>query len=187
MREFKTDIQLETGVGQVTASSLICANDLAADNIYLTTFNFKPRLPKGMSVQNCIAILLTIDTSVQIRNLKFGLSIASKVPGSSCTGEGLDAQEWSDQGKLVVIGTENDEALMQRIPTLAPKNIVIVDFTSQSMVLEFRNLPLIGKQSFHFIVAENTDPELMDASAWFAVDQNHDYLLEHNSKDSSAS
>jgi len=139
----------------------------------------EPKLPPGQNVRNCTAVLLTFNGLVEIQNLQFSLTIASKVPGSSCTGQYLDAQEWSDGGELVIIGTEDSEALLHRIPKLRDENIEIVDFTEHSLTLKLKDLPEPRKPSFHFIIAENDDPELVECSAWFSVDQNHNYILEH--------
>jgi len=178
LRSFLDKITLETGVGQVSAISSIRASNLTEGCISLKSINFEPRLPPGGSVRNCTAVLLSIDGSIEIQSLQLELSIASKALGSSCTGQYLDAQEWSDQGKLVVIGTEDSEALVYRIPKLREENIVIVDFTRHSLTLKLKDLPKLTRPSFHFIIAENDDPEPVDDSAWFAVDQNHDYILE---------
>ena len=174
----KNEIETQTAIGKVKAVSLICAKNITKDCITLKLIKFKPRLPTGMSVQNCTAILLTIDSQAPIQSLEFSVTIASKALGSSCTGQHLDAQEWRNPSKLITIGTEDREALMQRMPELKFENIVIKEFSPHSMTLCLQKLHGIKRPSFHFIIAENDNPELAEDSTWFAVDQSHNYVLE---------
>jgi len=45
------------------------------------------------------------------------------------------------------------------------------------MTLKLNALPVLVRPSFNFIVAENADPEPVEISALFAVDQGHNNLL----------
>lgn len=131
-----------------------------------------------MTIRSCKAILFSVDANSELEELILSISIESKVPGTACTGQFLDAMEWNDQGKLVVIGTEDSEALLHRYPELSADNIEIVDFTKQSMTVSLKNLPKLQHLSIHFIVAENGHPEPAVNSALFAVEQDHSRVLE---------
>jgi hypothetical protein len=56
-------------------------------------------------------------------------------------------------------------------------DIAVVDFAPHVMTHKPDHLRGLRRASFHFIVAENPDPEPMDSSAWLAVDQPHEGLL----------
>lgn len=178
MPDFKDCIVINSRLGQIRATYLISSKELAAEKISFKAINFCPRLPSGMGVQICTAVFLALDSNAEISSIEFSLSIESKAVGHSCTGQYLDAQEWSHEGKLVVIGTEDWESLRYRFPMLRDEDIKIVDFTESSLALKLENFPKRSKPSFHFIIAENDDPESVDASAWYAVEQDHRFLLE---------
>ena len=178
MLKMETDISLETSIGIITARASVCASDVPEDCLSLKAKRFQPWLPDGMSVRNCIAVLLTVARVSEIRSLQLMLSVATRSLGLPCTGQYLDAQEWSDRGNLVVIGTEDSEALLYRMPDLRSDKIQVVDFTRHSMTMKLKDLRVTPPLTFHFIIAENNHPEPVDDSAWFAVDQNHRYVLD---------
>jgi hypothetical protein len=177
MPEFRKEIILETEIGQVKAVSLFCADALDPNQISLKAITFTPSLPPQMSVRKCTALLLTIDQPTTIQRLNFSLSLDSKILGSPCTGECLEAQEWNDGDKLLVIGTEDSQALTCRLPLLC-KQEEVLNYTPHSLTLNLHDLPKSKPLSFHFILAENNIPEPEESSAWFAVDQKHSYLLQ---------
>jgi len=143
----------------------------------LRSIAFTPKLPTGMTTSACTAVLLQVREGKDIQSLRLHAELATGAVASACTGEYVDAQEWSNGESLVVVGTEDSQALDIRYPGLGFANILSVDFGSQSMTLKIDRLSLSPAASFHFIVAENPDPEPIERSAWFAVDQSHEALL----------
>ncbi len=130
-----------------------------------------------MSVQKCTLLLLVVEGLVDIKALSLSVTLENEAIASPCLGECLDAQEWSENGKLVVIGTEDGAALSYRFPEIGLERKVVVELSDHSMTLLLNELGERKNPSFHFIIAENDDPEPVEASAWFAVDQAHDFLL----------
>lgn len=180
MPEFRNTTTIETPLGLVKVESLVSADELVEDQVSLTVARFEPSLPEGMVVQKCTAVLLVIEGLVELEKFHFGLSFECKVPGYPDMGQYLSALEWRRDGKLIVIGTEDGEGLAQRIPKLSYLEFEekdAVDLTSHSMTLNLSDLPILMRPSFHFIIAENPDPEPIGLSAWFAVDEGHKNLL----------
>ncbi|NNE88328.1 MAG: hypothetical protein HKN27_09660 [Silicimonas sp.] len=163
-------------MGVVRAHVLAVADNLVEDQISFRAFHFTPKLPPGMTVRSCTAVILAFDELVEISKLSFGLSVDRQALGP-CSGQYLDAQEWSCKGDLLVIGTEDGEALNLRFPRMDCEDEAVVSYTHKTLALNLTAMPYLNRPSFHFIIAENDNPEPVDASAWFAVDQNHDYLV----------
>ncbi|MBW8636659.1 hypothetical protein K1W69_05600 [Hoeflea sp. WL0058] len=177
MVEIVKQTAVETELGGVAASAQVVSPDLVEKAVSLKVVPFKPKLPPGMSVRACTAILLLIDGSVEIERLSFGVTLDSDLEGSRATGERLDAQEWSDGANLVMIGAEDGEALDLRLPNSGFDRVPGVIYTADAMTLELSGLPKLDNPSFHFVIAEKEDRDPVDASAWFAVDQDHRFLL----------
>ena len=125
------------------------------------------------------AVVLQINAKDPIRKVTFSCFFdQSLLRGHSCSGQFLDAWEWESENNLVIIGTEDGEALGYRLekseytikntPVFYENNklsIIINDWVSHKTL------------SLHYIVAENSLPEQVDCSCWFASDQPHENLL----------
>jgi hypothetical protein len=174
---FSKNLEVRTAIGLVRATASFGAALLSSDSVTFRAINFEPPLPPGMSVQKCTLLLLVVEGLVDIEALSLNLTLESKAIASPCLGECLDAQEWSENGKLVVIGTEDGAALSHRFPGIGLEDKVVVELSDHSMTLQLYKLGQRKNPSFHFIIAENEDPEPVEPSAWFAVDQAHEFLL----------
>ncbi|WP_081161737.1 hypothetical protein [Ensifer aridi] len=172
------ELFLPTRLGLVRFHARVTAYGLTDSDLTLRLVSFDPKLPPGMSVLNCTATLLTLESEGAVQSICLEARIDTSNEASPCTGEYLDAQEWSDGDNLVVIGTEDGAALDKRYPGYGFDRIAVVEFTRTSITLRLHPERELKSPSFHFIVAENPDPEPESASAWFAVDQPHDVLLE---------
>lgn len=168
---------LPTQLGFLSFEAQVTGASLVDDDISLQGIAFAPKLPAGMTTSTCTAVLLQVRQGKELQSLRLHAELATEAVASACTGEYLDAQEWSDGESLVVIGTEDSQALDIRYPGMGFADILSVDFGPQSMTLKINQLPSSPAASFHFIVAENPDPEPVEPSAWFAVDQSHKELL----------
>ena len=169
-------LHLDTALG---AFSFTAACDHRAGGVSLDLQTFEPRLslPAGMSVLGCRAVMLRVRTRVEVAGLRWSCESPPGVAGSPCSGEGLDAQEWAAGNRLVVVGTEDVEALASRLgfPHLDPRGSLTC-YSPQKLELEIPRIPASADFGLHFIIAENTSPEPVDASAWFAVDIPHERL-----------
>ncbi|MCP4406562.1 MAG: hypothetical protein GY807_02140 [Gammaproteobacteria bacterium] len=177
MVEVVKQLLVSTELGQISVVSTVVAHDLVESAVSLRAVTFDPKLPADMSVRKCTAILLAIDGRPELERVSLSLTLQNELQGDPCTGQCLDAQEWSDGENLVVIGTEDGEALDIRYPKLGFYDSRIVSYAENSLTLQLNGLPKLNRPSYHFIIAENEDPEPVESSAWFAVDQNHQFLL----------
>ncbi|HAT85984.1 hypothetical protein [Cohaesibacter gelatinilyticus] len=178
MPEFARDLSVETGIGVARITGSVSAHDLTDEQISFKAFEFEPNLPEGYDVRKCSAILLVVEGLIALDEVKMDLSIETKALASPCSGQGLDALEWGENGCSVTVGTEDEECLSHRFPGLKLKNKLAIEYGEQSMKLRLSNLGRCRSPSFHFILAENDDPETVEASSWYAVDQPHSLLLE---------
>ncbi|SDW85773.1 hypothetical protein [Roseicitreum antarcticum] len=177
MIKIRQTLILPTQLGFLSFEAQVTGASLVDDDISLQGIAFAPKLPAGMTTSTCTAVLLQVRQGKELQSLRLHAELATEAVASACTGEYLDAQEWSDGESLVVIGTEDSQALDIRYPCMGFADILSVDFGPQSMTLKIDRLPSSPAASFHFIVAENPDPEPVEPSAWFAVDQSHKELL----------
>jgi len=175
--EIIRSLSYDTAVGRFDVTAAVTLKFEGKTEVILKSVVPKQKLPEGMTVQRCRAAVLSISGDAKLSSLTFSVFLDGDLEGHPCTGQGLDAQEWSDNGKLVVVGTEDGEWLDNRLPSLQCNDKAIVSYSPISMTLELTNIPIITSASFHFIIAENNDPEDIDASAWFAVDCPHHLLL----------
>ena len=170
-----SSLNLETMIGRIRFSAERSGDCLAKLSVRKVT----PLLPDGMSITRARAVLLEAEPCVHESSLQFNCCIESAVTGSPCTGEALEAQEWESKNNLVVIGTEDAEFLNRRLPFLGLAEYEnIVRYKPNSMAITLKKVPKGVAISLHFVVAENTYPEPVECSAWFAVDMSHKSLFE---------
>lgn len=167
----------KTNLGLVRAQVTISGENVSPNTVSLEKKKLDPRLPKGMSVQNCTAFVLMVSGPAQIEHLEFRLSMENPIEGTPCTGQCLDAQEWSSGDATVVVGTEDGESLSDRLDEPELEDCAVVDYDKHALTLRLGGLRECEQYSFHFLVAENPLPEPVDGSAWFAVDQSHESIL----------
>lgn len=175
--EFTDSMTVDTSLGQVLVTATVSTRSSDEIIASLESVKVRPQLPSGMTVRNCVAFLLRFDGIFAIQSIDFGLSLQSALVGSRSTGERLEAQEWSDGERLLVAGTEDGEVLDFRFPNLHLGYDKTVHYTPGSISLKLNDLPELYNPSFHFVIAENDEPELIGASAWCATDQDHKFLL----------
>jgi len=137
------------------------------------------QLPPGRSVLRCTAIVARVHSKSAIAALQWSCVCRTPVRGSVSTGEWLDAQDWLSGNRLVVVGTEDGEALVSRLPFLNPRQEEYFNILSPDRIETcLENVPAGFDLSLHYVLAENPWPEPVDASCWFAVDIPHRHLLE---------
>lgn len=172
----KTALNLDTALGpfQFVAT---CEQRSGEVSLALRTFEPRLSLPAGMSVLRCRAVVLQVTSRVNIIGLSWSCESPPGVAGSPCSGEALDAQEWEANGRLVVADTEDAEALTGRLPFLRlDAGTSLVQYSPQKLEIRIPPIPAPAAFGLHFILAENTSPEPVDSSAWFAVDIPHKHL-----------
>lgn len=179
MSEVRQKLISATQLGNITFHVQLVGPFLTADHVSLRHVPLVPRLPAGMSTKALTAILLETQAGSIVQSVVIEAIFETESDGSACCGECLVAQEWTDGRSLVVIGTEDEAALSLRYPSAAISDReLVVDLLPHSMTLRLSPPEPLVAPSFHFIIAENPDPEPVELSAWFAVDQAHDDILQ---------
>lgn len=150
-------------------------------NAQIKTCRIEPILPEGMSVEGCIAVLFEFKTLISCQKFIFRCKWRGlKEKGYECTGEALDAWEWEKDGKLVIVGTEDNECLSQRVSFIdLASTVESYPIAMQDNCIEVRvgHIPSDKKLSLHYIVAWNSLPEVTESSCWFAVDVPHEQVV----------
>ncbi len=149
-------------------------------NAQIKSCPIEPKLPNGMVVEGCVAVLLQYVPLEELVGLTFRCRWKQlKEKGDVCSGEALDAWEWKHEGTLVVIGTEDNEWLSRRLRFVElTETVHAYPITMRYNVVEIR-VPLVpvGEQiSLHYIVAWNSLPEKKESSCWYAVDVPHEMV-----------
>ena len=166
----KAALNLDTALGSFVFVA-VCDHRPGEVSLELRTFEPRLSLPAGMSVLRCRAVVLRVTTQVDVAILRWSCESPPSVAGSPCSGEDLDAQEWEAGGRLVVVGTEDEDAIARRLGFLQlDPNANLAQYSPQKLEMRIPCIPASAAFSLHFILAENTSPEPVDASAWFAGD-----------------
>jgi len=99
-------------------------------------------------------------------------------PPNPQSGERLEAQSWEQGDNLVMIGTEDFEALVDRLPNHGlTESDYPVRYSSDGIEIMLPQVPAHQRTTLHFVVAVNCLPEPKGCSAWFAVDLPHQQVL----------
>jgi hypothetical protein len=172
----RASLNLDTALGPFLFEA-VCDQRPGDVSLDLKTFEPRLSLPPRMSVQRCRAVVLQVTTRVDVRHLRWACESPPGVAGSPCCGEDLNAQEWEALGHLVVVGTEDEEALARRLGFLRDLSLPsLAHFSPQKLETRLPHVPASAAFGLHFVLAENPSPEPAEMSAWFAVDIPHDRL-----------
>ena len=171
-------MSLETDIGAFDFVARVTVSDNnAAPDLKLSVFPAPLDLPPGMSVARARAVLFRLRADEPVEKCAFHCIYRGVAEGSPCTGEGLDAEEWELNGKLVVIGTEDSDFLLSRMPTLGiARYSETAKLLPDRIELELETVP--NNTSLHFVLVENSWPEPVEVSAWTAADLSHQKLLD---------
>lgn len=171
-------LSMETALGELTIEVFVDGAALTDESVEISWRSIAPALPPGMSVDTCRVILIKVDSGSSLCHVRYIANLHAKSIGSACTGEALEAMEWEEENRTVVVGTEDSEALVARMPWAAGAlNAVIATYTSQALKIDTGDVHHPKPVSFHIVIAENALPEPSEASAWFAVDIPHEQVL----------
>jgi hypothetical protein len=176
MQEIVRERNLETGLGPLHVTACVAADLLHTEDVSISIFPIVARVPVGLTVERCSAILLNVHRHGPLECINFRIEFSNGLCGRPCTGQYVEAQEWSNEANLVVIGTEDAESLNRRYPALGLSAQSVVIYSPTSMTLRLEGLAGLEAPSFHFLVSENPATELFDVAAWFAVDELHEHL-----------
>lgn len=169
---------VETPIGSLSFGVRAKKGDLQNTNI--SSFEIKPVIPNGMSVEGCLAVLLRCYSPIPLKELVFSCSwVDLEEVGYANSGECLDAWEWEHNGILVMIGTEDNECLKSRISLKTyGSDDYPIKMEDNQIKIQIENFPENKELTLHYVVAWNSLPEKTDSSCWFAVDIPHKKILE---------
>ena len=170
---------LQTSLGPIKFF-VLTESDLGSDyEIKLQVFKPDPNLPPGMSVKRVRAVLLKACSRTGFKRLDFSCRFDTEINGGPESGENLDAQSWEGTQDIIVVGTEDGEALSSRMPWLEFMGdaLALVQYRKDGLNIPLKQIPAGESISLHYIIAENSNPEPVKCSAWYAVDIPHKQLF----------
>ncbi len=172
-------VELDTPLGQIRFSADAEPSSGGTYDLEFRVVEFQPILPPGMSVRRVRAVLLRITSDHGLRSLDYRCRFETDIVGGPESGEYLDAQSWEGEHDIVVIGTEDGEMLSARMPciTVLDDPMALVQYQGNGLDVPLKDIPAGFAITLHFVIAENSNPEPVECSAWYAVDVPHDYLL----------
>lgn len=172
-------LDLDTPLGEIRFSADAESTSNGVYDLELRVVEFQPVLPPGMSVRRVRAVLLKVSSDIGLEYLDFLCQFATAIEGGPESGEHLDAQSWEGEHDIVVIGTEDGEMLSARMPWIEVSDdpLALVQYQKDSMRVPLKGIPAGVTVTLHYVIAENSKPEPVECSAWYAVDVPHDQLL----------
>lgn len=147
----------------------------------------KPDIPEGTHVTACRAALWRIRGGEQrVENWAIHCKLErddAREPGAACSGQGLDAQEWSNGSVAMTLGTQDLWAMLMYRDDggLLPERWMIEEWSRDTDISTFSEYesdgfvlrpPLLEPNEqvqFQFVVAWADEPG-GDIGPWFAVD-----------------
>jgi hypothetical protein len=148
-------------------------------DIEFRIFDLEPNLPPGMSVRRVRAVLLQAYSKTGFEGLEYSCRFETNIEGGPESGERLDAISWGGKHDIVVVGTEDGEAISDRMPWLEFHGdpLALVQYRKDGLTVPLKQIPAGVRIGLHYVVAENSNPEPLECAAWYAVDIRHTQLL----------
>ena len=174
----KNQLNVETPIG--TLLFHVTAGEGDIEKAHLTECTIEPKIPDGMSVKGCKAVLLRNTSITPLKDVVFSCSWQGlKEAGYGNSGEGLDAWEWEHNKTLVMIGTEDDEYLGSRVKLKETTSTYYpITMEDNSVKIHISEYPANKELTLHFIISWNSVSEEVDSSCWYAVDVPHKRVLQ---------
>ena len=171
---------LDTALGQIHFS--VCAKPVLGSDYRTELRAVEPELdlPPGLSVRRVRAVLLLACSQSGFDQLDYRCRFVTDIEAVPESGEHLDAQSWEGEHDVVVVGTEDGEALLRRMPWLEAWEdpLALVEYRRDGLNVPLKHIPSGETVGLHYVVAENANPEPVECSAWYAVDIQHERLLQ---------
>ncbi len=133
-------------------------------------------LSNGMTLDRVVAYVLFVEPGVDSAALTFAAHLDNEsLSGSPESGECLDCVTWESSNWALSLGTEDGDALSQRLKILdVETHEYPISYSSSGLELRLAGLERGKALSFHFIVAYKRLPDSRGCSTWFAVDVPHE-------------
>jgi len=177
---------VETPLGLVRFWADVEGSTAAECQLEFRIAEFQPDLPPGMSVRRARAVVLRIGATRAVDRLCFRCSLGGEADArphptepTPESGARLDAQSWTAHRDIVVIGTEDGEALTARLPWLRIPDdpLAFVRYEPDGLSIPLEGIPAGVEATLHYVVVENTYPEPVECCSWFAADLPHRRVL----------
>jgi hypothetical protein len=171
---------LETPLGRLEFGARAVGRQLTHADVSFRLVEVHEELPPGMAVESLSAVLVQLRPRSRLRDVRVTCRWLRRPPvsGTPESGERLEAQSWKAAGFVVMVGTEDFEALASRHPSC---RITEVDnpvrYHADGIEVRLPVVPAMLLTSLHFAVAVNPLPEPAECSSWYAVDIQHGKLL----------
>lgn len=171
---------LDTALGQIHVS--VRAQPGLGSNYRTELRVVEPELelPPGMSVRRVRAVLLLACSQSGFEQLDYRCRFVTDLAAGPESGEHLEAQSWAGEHAVVVVGTEDGEAMVRRMPWLETWEdpLALVAYQRDGLNVRLTDIPAGEAVGLHYVVAENAHPEPVECSAWYAVAIQHERLLQ---------
>ncbi|ARU86741.1 hypothetical protein B9K09_01495 [Pseudomonas sp. M30-35] len=133
-------------------------------------------LQNDMTLERVVACVLIVEPSIDGADLTFSAQLDNESQtGSPESGEFLDCVSWEASGWALSLGTEDGDALSQRLKCLNIESSPYpISYSRSGLELLLTELERGKALSFHFIVAYKSLPDDRECSTWFAVDVPHE-------------
>lgn len=163
--------------GDVAMSCI--SSPLLGNGLVVQRVAFAPTLPDGMTVDLVAAYRVSFCVSFPVHDFSFDFTLPRcKMKGGANSGESLDAQSWPIGDGLLMLGTEDGDALHARMPWVGIEgNDYPIEYLRHGFRIAIPYIATDTTVGFHFVVAYNQVDAGTD-SEWFAVDVPHRRLME---------
>jgi len=170
---------LNTSLGTIHFSAHAKVASGSVFEVALRVLELEPSLPSHMSVRRVRAVLLVAFSDTGFERLDYRCRLLNSMKGGPESGERLDAVSWVGERELVMVGTEDGEALSSRMPWLEFEGYpqALVEYHKDGLNVPLQCVPAGVTVSLHYVIAENSNPEPAACSSWFAVDVPHERVL----------
>lgn len=177
-----------SGVLEATGATRLGFRTSAA-TVELFVGEIRPRLPAHMTISGCRAALWRVSPRASLSALRFHAEWQSPPPeavGTPNSGEGLDAFTWRMASSALSLGTEDGEFLAARAERRAggPARLrdeltySTVKYADAGLIVPIAGLCPREVLEIHFVVAWADRYSEECPSTWFAVDQDHGYIVQ---------
>lgn len=149
----KNLLNVETPIG--TLLFYVTSREGDIEKAHLSECTVEPKIPDGMSVKGCRAVLLRNTSKTPLKDVVFSCSwLELKEEGYGNSGEGLDAWEWEHNKTLVMIGTEDDEYLGSRVMLKETTSTYYpVTMEDNCIKIHISEYPAHKELTLHFIIS----------------------------------
>jgi|SRR5690554_1647149 hypothetical protein len=161
---------VETPLGRIKFEAMV------SGNTKIKMLDLPCTLSNGMTLDRVVACVLVVEPDVDGVALTFTAHLDNEsLSGSPESGECLDCVSWESSNWALSLGTEDADALSQRLKCFdIESGEYPISYSGSGLELRLAGLDRGEALSFHFIVAYKRLPDSRECSTWFAVDVPHE-------------